>query len=1176
MREQRGTSMMKRYIRCLLALAAVLMVGSVAAQTSYTDNFQGDSANLKWTPLGDACLTAGNGSGSIPACSSSVFPADPSKQGALLLTPAKNDQTGAILSAFAPFPLSQGIQITFTTYTFGGDSGGTAKNGADGIVFILTDGTQTQPTTPGAEGGSMGYGCSNGNGVYDGVAYGYLGLGIDEYGNFLNSGDNGSQGIYNSNDPNGTKTNGTNTYYSSNSGAIAPGTGPQYQPERIGLRGAGNTNWTWLQTQNSTYYSGSSNASMVQAACKSGQYISGGSGTKRNPYQYTAIPYNYNAIPGGYAVLPNNEPIANNSSSATRNPSAGTAACVGNSPACTIAWPITYKLSISSKGLLNFAYSYNNGAFQPVLTNTDITKSNGPLPASLRFGFSAGTGGSNNVHEITCFQASPLTSTSSAAANTIQSGQVKTGTQIYLAAYSNNNWWGSMQAIALETTSGVLTANNVATWDGKCVLTGGGCDSMGTDTKGNPVNTVSVEAPSTRTLLTSSGSNVSSGGEPLEWGGTDANANTNASGNITSAQQAILNTNSSGTVDGNGQMRLDWLRGDRTQEQGASTSATLRARTYVLGDIIDSSPTWVGAPNANYPNAFSDGLYGSSATVPENATGAQTYSTFTNNNATRLNVVYVGGNDGILHGFEAGYFNTSSSSVTCGTGSSAFTSSTNFSDPCGTGTGNNDGKELIGYMPVDVLANKSVSLTNPNYTHDYMVDATPAVGDLFYNGTWHTWLVGGVGSTGNEIYALDVTNPGGSTTPQGPTFSEGNASTVVIGDWDSSNSSLSHLGHTVGSPIIARMHNGDWAIIFGNGLGSGTSAGIYIGLVNSSTGAVTFQFLDTKVGSSTSANGIAYVTSVDLDGDNIADYLYAGDLRGNVWRFDVTSSSASNWVVSSFGNSTPGSTPGSPATPIPTPLFVAQDSSGNLQPITTAIVAAGVQTGSVTRAMLYFGSGQKTPQTTTSGDVYNTTGTQAFYGIWDWDMSNWNSLSSVQYASLTEPQSFTRSNLLVQTSTETTTTTGSVSGYRYLSTSTVCWQGSSACASGNTQFGWMYNLPDANEQIIYNPTIVEGAVVVNTAVPPMISATQCIPNQQTGWTMSFDAASGGALAEGFFPVTPAASGEKVNGVGTPTAVTYNGQTYLVTQTVTSTPSINRVNPPTNTSAARVSWREIRN
>lgn len=1170
--------MMKHYSRCLFALAAALMVGSVAAQT-YTDNFQGTAANLQWTALGDACLTAGNGSGSVPACGSSysvqgtattyTVPTNETVvgQGALMLTPSLNYQTGAILSAFTPFSMSQGLQVTFTTYTFGGDSGGTAKNGADGLVFMLTDGTQAQPTTTGGSGGAMGYDCSNTNTNASGMAYGYLGLGVDEFGNYLNSGDNGSNGIWNTNATNATNSvvpttdvgygpttaNGTNSYYSKLSGSIAGGSGPQYQPERIGLRGAGNTNWAWLQSQNSSYYSGSQNTSEMQTACKNGQYVSGGSASSNNPYQYTPITYNYNPIPYGYAVLPKTEPIANNSSSATRNPAAGTTTCVGNSPACTIAWPITYKLTISSTGLLNFSYSYNNGTFQSVLTNTNITTSNGPLPKSLRFGFSAGTGGDNNVHEITCFQASPLSSTSSAAANTIQSGEYKTGTQIYLAAYSNNNWWGSMQAIALEATNGVLVTNTQATWDGKCVLTGGLCDSMGTNaTTGIATNSVTLQAPSARTLLTSSGSNVSSGGEALEWGGsgTDANANTNAGTSaITSAQQTQLDTTSSGT-DTNGQIRLDWLRGDRTQEQGASTTAALRLRTYVLGDIIDSSPTWVGAPNASYPNAFSDGLYGSSATVPENAKGAQTYGLFTSNNATRLNVVYVGGNDGILHGFEAGYF-----------------TSGNFSDPNGQGIGSNDGKEVLGYMPADVLASKVVSLTNPNYVHEYMVDATPAVGDLFYGSNWHTWLVGGVGSTGKEIYALDVTNPGNSGTPQGPSLSEGNASTLVIGDWDSSNASLSHLGNSVGSPIITRMHNGQWAIIFGNGLGSGTSAGIYIGLVNSTTGAVTFQFLDTKVGSSTSANGIAYVTSVDLDGDSIADYIYAGDLQGNVWRFDVTSNSASSWMVSTFGNSAA------------MPLFVAKDSAGNLQPITTAIVAAAIQTNGVSRALLYFGTGQENPQTTTSGATYDTTGTQTFYGIWDWDMSSWNKLSSVQYASLAEPQSVKSSNLLVQTSTETSASSGSISGYRTLSTGTVCWQGTTTCAggtSGNTQFGWMYNLPDTNEQIIYSPTIIQGAVVVNTAVPPTISATQCKANQQTGWTMSFDAASGGNLPEGFFPGPPAASGEEANGVGTPTAVNYNGQAYLITQTVPNKPIPILVNPPINNKAVRVSWREIRN
>jgi type IV pilus assembly protein PilY1 len=316
------------------------------------------------------------------------------------------------------------------------------------------------------------------------------------------------------------------------------------------------------------------------------------------------------------------------------------------------------------------------------------------------------------------------------------------------------------------------------------------------------------------------------------------------------------------------------------------------------------------------------------------------------------------------------------------------------------------------------------------------------------------------------------------------------------------------------------------------------------------------------VGTSTSANGIAYVTSVDLDGDNIADYLYAGDLQGNVWRFDVTSSSATSWAVSTFGHTAA------------TPLFVAKDSNNNIQPITTAIVVGAVQTGGATRDMLFFGTGQETPQTTTAGNTYDTTGTQAFYGIWDWDMNNWNSLSSVKYAALSEPQTITSSNLQAQTSTETSVSSGTISGYRYLSNNTVCWDGTNTCSTGNTQYGWMYSLPDTNEQIIYNPTIIDGAVVVNTVIPPTISATQCKANQQTGWTMAFNAANGGNLS--FFPAATGATGEETNGVGTPTALSYNGQLYLLSQTVTNTPTLGRITPPINTSTERVSWREIRN
>jgi type IV pilus assembly protein PilY1 len=1084
-----------------------------ATAVTYTDNFSGAKNTLDWTALDYACLTAGdgtapaNGANAIPACASAI---DLGKSGALRLTPAANQQTGAILSNFT-FPMSQGLQVTFTTYTYGGDSGGLAQDGADGIAFFLTDGSKATPGITGGSGGSLGYSCSNVNDKSEGIANGYIGLGIDEFGNFLNSGDNTSTGVLNSNNPNysGVSANGSNDHYDSNH--------IYYQPGRIGLRGAGNVTWAWLQSQNSDYYSGGLDIPKMHDVCSSGTYVSSGADSGG---QRSALPYNYKVVSGGYHILTDDTPIANESAQSRDQ-----------------ATPIIYKLKISKDGLLSFSYSYDGGAYTQVLVNNSIEDSNGPLPDSLKFGFSAGTGGSNNVHEITCFQASPLQSSSSAGANTVQSGEVMldNGTQVYLASYSSDDWWGSVSSVpfALDK-SGNLVISSTANWDAKCVLTGGACTSMtGAD---GVIPTITAQSPDSRVLLTSDVGPAK--GSALEWS------------SLTTGQQDNLNkkagdgTAGSRAVDSNGADRLSWLRGDRTNEQLISTTGFLRNRTGVLGDVIDSSPTWVGAPAAGTnPDAFADAIYGNSASTPENATNAQAYSAFVSANVSRLNVVYSGANDGMLHGFRSG----------------SFTSDGSYD------TSTNDGQEVLGFMPADIISSQSiVSLTDPLYSHHYLVDATPVAGDLFYGNAWHTWLVGGVGTEGAEIYALDITDPS--------SFKE-TATSMVVGDWDTTSSNMSNLGKTVGTPIISRMHDGKWAIIFGSGLGNGT--GIYIGLVDPATGAVTFSFKDTQAPS----GGMAYVTSVDLDGDHIADYIYAGDSQGNVWRYDVTSSDDTIWAYSTFGNKKSN----------PVPLFSATnaDTGGGKQPITTAPVVAAVKSGGATRVMVFFGTGQKTPQTGTSGDTY-ATGTQTFYGIWDWDMSGWNKNAgtSAQFASLKGSQTVGRSNLLHQTvaSTSATGASGQIQSYRYLSTTKkVCWQGSSVCtaASDNTQFGWLFDLPATNEQIIYNPTIIDGAVVVNTAIPPNISAQQCNPGLQSGWTMAFDPASGGGLTKSFFPggtdggTGTSAAGVKMDGVGTPAAVTYNGQTYLYTQTVPGTPALSQVNPPSSETPSRVSWKEIR-
>lgn len=1077
-------------------VASILLAFSLtvhAATAPLVDDFRGASATLNWTATNGACLTAGNNSGSIPECNGLAYYSgetqvgltgnvDPVGSGALRFTNGHPyyHQNGAIILNQI-FPSNQGIQVTFVSYTYGGDG----THGADGIGFYILNGGQSPNI--GAWGGSLGYSCSNANPPYNGMVGAYLGLGIDEFGNFLNPGDNTASG-------------------------------PGGQSNRIGMRGYGNISWSWLQANYSSDYPSSLTTSQQQTAvqntCKTG-YLWNYSNANHPSETDTAVA-DYSYIPNSRYVLPTTtEPIADESAT-TR----------------TAARPITYNLKLTSAGLLSFGFYYNGGAYQPVLTNANIATNNGAMPTNFKFGFGGSTGGSDNVHEITCFRAATIDSSSSAGVNTIQTGQIKTGTQIYLAMYHPDNWWGQLLAENLvtggTTTNPTVTIATTANWDANCVLTGGGCPAMGTDLSGNPLNTVTAELPSARQILTWNGTS----GTPFEWT------------NLSTPEQSAFNSEAT-TIGGSatGQYILNWLRGDRSQEQ---TSGALRMRIGVLGDIIDSSPTVIGAPDAPYPAAWVDALYGTTTTLAENATGAQHYvplsttdtSAFTTVNATRLNVVYDGANDGILHGFRTGSY-----------------SGTTYN------SGTNDGLEVIGYVPGS-LVNNTATLSSPLYGHSYFIDATPGTGDLFYGNLWHTWLAGSLGTGGTGIYALDITDP--------TQFSEGNAATLVKGEWTANSITCSNvtscgsfMGAGTGTPIFRRLHNGQWAVIFGNGYNSANgTAGIYIGLIQS-TGTINFLYLDTGAGSTTNPNGIAYATSADLDGDHITDYVYAGDALGNVWRFDLTSSNTADWAVSKYGNH------------VATPLYTATDPSGNAQPITTAVQVAGSYMSGQVYTLIMFGTGAQTPQTNTAAVTY-ASGTQTVYGIWDWDMIAWNTgkttihgvtipASMTQLAALPAPQTtLGRANLQAQTITNTTAgTTGStVLGYRSVSSNTVCWYGSTTCtpSTANTMMGWYFDLPGTSEQVIYNPIIFDGLLTLNTTIPPSAAVNQCTAAIPTGWTMAFNIQNGGGTpAGGAFPNanntygnTNPVAGIQLNGTGSPWIVTVNGVPMMITQTSSGT------------------------
>lgn len=451
--------------------------------------------------------------------------------------------------------------------------------------------------------------------------------------------------------------------------------------------------------------------------------------------------------------------------------------------------------------------------------------------------------------------------------------------------------------------------------------------------------------------------------------------------NLDTAQQTALDTNSSGVNDGKGSARLDYLRGNRSGE-----GSSYRIRTGVLGDIVNSDPFYVGTTEN----------YGYSALAGEGSS----YVGFLAAKKTRKTMLYLGANDGMLHGVDAA-----------------------------------NGQEKFAFVPNAVYPNLS-KLTAPNYTHQYYVDGPPWVGDAYVNGNWRSILVGALGGGGRSVFALDVTSP--------DTFG---ASNVL---WEVTHADL---GYVFGPPSIVRLDGGDWVAIFGNGYNSNSeTAKLFV--VNLSTKAVTVISTD-----ATTSNGLGPPVPVDTDGDLDADAAYAGDLQGNLWKFDLTGN-FNNWAVAYKQGNTPK------------PLFVARDSGGKVQPITARPTVGQASNGDI---LVFFGTGKLIG----SGDrlVSSTTPIQSFYAIKD------------QGSAIT---STNRSDLQAQTIVKETST------YRLTSINAVA----------DSKMGWYLDLHVSTKQgeMVVNPALlVYGKVVFTTLIPPVNDP--CAPGGDS-WLMVMDAISG--------------------------------------------------------------------
>lgn len=366
-----------------------------------------------------------------------------------------------------------------------------------------------------------------------------------------------------------------------------------------------------------------------------------------------------------------------------------------------------------------------------------------------------------------------------------------------------------------------------------------------------------------------------------------------------------------------GKRVLAWVRGSRNQEQ---PGGALRKRSGLIGDIVNSEPLYVGARN--------DG-YGSASGIP--AAQRSAYQTRLNTDAfrKRQRTVYVGANDGMLHAFNAGTY--------LDDGNGKFEPAKDFTK--GTGV------ETFAYVPSAVYANLP-ALAHPDYPdrHLYFVDGSPVAGDAWIGSAWKTVLVGSTGAGGRSYFALDIENPVGM-----------NAGKVL---WEFTHD---ELGLSIGQATIARVGNaanGRWVAIFGNGYNSKShTAQLFI--VDLSDGSL-LRKIDTEAGSAALSNGLATPQVVDFNLDGNADLVYAGDYRGNLWKFDLSDTDPKKWEVA-FGGK---------------PLFAATDSKGNTQPITARpTVRRHPNQGSL---VVYFGTGKLM----LVGDQADMS-EQALYGIFD-------------------------------------------------------------------------------------------------------------------------------------------------------------------------------------------------
>lgn len=588
------------------------------------------------------------------------------------------------------------------------------------------------------------------------------------------------------------------------------------------------------------------------------------------------------------------------------------------------------------------------------------------------------------------------------------STKMVTGSKVFQSVFYNKSWHGELKSYTVNTQTGHL--NTTPDWSTKDLVT--------------------ATTWASRKIYTK----TSTGYKSFDWA------------NLDSAQRTALVSND----------LVQYLRGSAANEQRNGGSFRDRFITS-LGDIVHSQPVLVSRPSPT--------LY-----VNKSFSGASQYSAFANSKSTRAPVLYVGANDGMIHGFNA-----------------------------------NTGAELYAFIPNSVIMNGLKKLADPDYQHQYYVDGELTVADAYVSGSWKTVLVGTLGAGGKAVFALDVTDPNN-----------------VGFLWEKDATQIPALGNNLSKPVIAQTSDGQWQVVLGNGPNS-TGDKAQMIMIDLDTGNPTV--LDTGEGND---NGLAGVTAWSTYSNGISDRFYAGDLRGNVWKFAPSTSTT------------------------PVKLFTARNSNNQVQPITSSLLAGmHPETGEF---WLFFGTGRYLSQ-----DDLDDTTAQGWYGL-----------------KITDDNLITKDNL-IQRSMNFPATNG-VMSVRLSDVGTE--------EELINKSGWYFQLPTNYERMVV-PNIFQGDALIGTVRIPD-STDICQPTGR-GFVIALNPFTGGRLDRVFFDVNgdqefdeddnATLNGEStyVSGVGfdsSPNSPIFIGNVMQVVQDNGTITSILTQGPAA--SAGRTSWHEIIN